>query len=158
MSMVVLLTAVPRTQSFIANQSPVKTSGIIYLWASPNNSLSYTFLAWTHSFFKAMWLYFAIHTFFIIIFLNLYLILFLNFLLSVGEERYCGSEMTPGAMLRLLAVARQLIMLLGNGLSNFSLACYRQLNKRLGKVIRYSRQGSSGTVSLTRDQEGSLDT
>ena len=52
----------------------------------------------------------------------------------VGEVQY----RTETGMLKLFAFVTRLIHILGCGLQTFKLARYRQLNKRIGRLIRLS--------------------
>jgi len=54
----------------------------------------------------------------------------------IGEVQYELRYTTETGMLKLFAFLTRLIRILGRGLQTFKLARYRQLNKRIGRLIR----------------------
>ena len=54
------------------------------------------------------------------------------------ESPYDVHQTSEAALLKTFAFATKLIKILDDGLKNFCLARYRQLNKRLGKMIRFA--------------------
>lgn len=53
-----------------------------------------------------------------------------------GSVDYDIRRSTEPMMIRLFSFTTVLIQLIGNGLATYSMARYRQLNKRLGRLIR----------------------